>query len=108
MSIKGIDAQIMVTRTADIMRENIAVQKKPEVTQNYLAVQAKANEAHDQKRVSRKTEVEMPKLRTEDGGGGSGGAAGGSHSKRGKDGRDGRFEDEALVPAEDHVIDIKV
>lgn len=107
MSIKGIDAQIMVTRTADIMRENIAVQKKPEVTQNYLAVQAKANEAHDQKRVARKTETEMPKLHTEDGGGG-GGAAGGGHARSGKEGHESHFEEEALVPAEEHVIDIKV
>ena len=109
MSIKGIDTQIMVTRTADIMRDNIAAQKKPEITQDYLAVQAKVNEAHDQKRVSRKSEVELPKLRAEDGGGGGGGAAGGGgHRKSGKDERGGKLDGDALVPPGDNVIDIKV
>lgn len=108
MSIKGIDAQIMITRTADIMRENTAVQKKPEVTQDYLAVQAKANDAHDQKRVSRKTEPELPKLRAEDGGGGGGGAAGGGGSGASKEKRDDDLDSGGLVPPGNNVIDIKV
>ena len=72
MSIKGIDSQIMITRTSDVMRESAAMQKKPEVTQDYLAIQAKANEAHDQKRVARKSDIELPKMRAEDGGGNGG------------------------------------
>ena len=106
MSIKGIDSQIMITRTSDVMRENAAVQKKPEVTQEYLAVQAKANEAHDQKRVSRKAEIELPKLRAEDGGGSGAEAYSGSGS--GKKEKEEILQNEHLVPPGNNVIDIKV
>ena len=106
MSIKGIDSQIMITRTSDIMRENAAAQKKPEVTQEYLAVQAKANEAHDQKRVSRKSEIELPKLRAEDGGGNGAEAYGDTGS--GKKEKEEILQNENLVPPGNNVIDIKV
>ncbi|MDR0490922.1 MAG: hypothetical protein LBH28_06730 [Oscillospiraceae bacterium] len=107
MSIKGIDSQIMITRAADLARDSSALQKKPELTQEYLAIQAKANEAQVQKRVSRKTEVEMQKLRPDKDGGGSGGGGGNASGDRSSE-RKNELDSDTLVPPGNNVIDIKV
>ena len=109
MSIKGIDAQIMITRTADFARESIAAQRKPEITQDYLSVQAKANEAQELRKVIKKSDAELQKLRPEDGGGsGAGGSGGGSGSHAESEEQNGELEPGTLVPLEKHMIDIKV
>ena len=104
MSIKGIDTQIMVARTTDFVRDTSAMQKKPELTQEFLAVQAKVNEAQDQSRVNKTTESEMQKLNVDDGGGSGGGGGGGGD----RNGQDDEQQQEALVPPENHIIDIRV
>ena len=107
MSIKGIDTQIMITRAADFARDNSALLKKPELNQDYLAVQAKAYNAQEKKRIVKTTEIELKKLRPEDGGGGNqGGWDGDSRSAR--NGREDVLNSETLVPPGDNMIDIRV
>ena len=107
MSIKGIDTQIMIARTADFARDTSALQKKPEIAQEYLAVQEKINDAEDETRVAKMMESKLQELRADDEGGGGAAYDGdgdgeGEKRKRGKDDKD------MLVPADEHVIDIKV
>ena len=105
MSIKGIDTQIMIARTADFARDNSAVQKKPEITQEYLAVREKLNDAQDQTRVAKTNESEKPELRPDEGGGGGGGGGG---SESGKKKKEGETDADMLVPPSNSVIDIWV
>ena len=105
MSIKSIDTQIMIARTADISRDASAAQKKPEVSQDYLAVREKINDAQDQSRVSKTLETEKQELRPdEDSGGGSAGYDGQGQGRNKK----GNLDDDMLVPPGDSVIDIMV
>ena len=106
MSIKGIDTQIMIARTADFAKDTSVVQKKPEIAQEYLAVREKINDAQDQTRVAKSLESEKPELRPDDGGGDGGGGGGGSGS--GKKKKDSETEADMLVPPSNSVIDIWV
>ena len=105
MSIKGIDTQIMIARTADFAKDTSVIQKKPEIAQEYLAVREKINDAQDQTRVAKTLESEKPELRPDDGDGGGGGG-GGSGSGRKK--KDSEPEADMLVPPSSSVIDIWV
>ena len=108
MSIKGIDAQIMISRLPDTAKDTSALQKRPEVWQDHLGVQGRANDAHQQEKVAKTSESEMEAIRTdvEGGSGGGYGSEGGKHHGKGDN------EDEllpgTLVPPERHIIDIKV
>ena len=106
MSIKGIDAQIMVARTTDYARDTSALQKKPEIMQEHLAVREKINDAQEQSKVSKtmEAETELDKLRPDEGGGDSGDYYNEDNRKKQND------EDEAelLVPPGNSVIDIRV
>ena len=106
MSIHSIDAQIMIARTADYMRDASALQKRPEVAQDYLAVREKINDARDQTRVGKTPESEAAMLNPDGGDGGAGGYEGSpGYDKRGK-----KDDDDAnmLVPPGSSHIDIKV
>jgi len=108
MSIRGIDTQIMINRSSDLARDASAMQKRPEIQQDYLAAAQKAADAHNQSRVSRTTEAEMENIRTDVDGGGNGAAGeegGGSELDE-----DGQIEpgDSMLVPPGNNVIDIIV
>jgi hypothetical protein len=109
MSIRGIDTQIMITRTADFARETSSVQRQPEVTQDFLAVQSKIESAQDQSRVAATNESEMENIRTDKDGAGSG-AEGGEGSKQGEEEMTEEQKKELLVaPAPyDQLIDIHV
>jgi len=108
MSIRGIDTQIMVTRTPDYAREASAIQKRPEVTQELLAAAQKLSDAQDQSRVKGSEHSEMETIRT-DVDGGSGGAYGeGGEKNRGDEEKDGEIPKGMLVPPGNNVIDIKV
>ena len=107
MSIKGIDAQIMISRSSDLVRDASAMQKRPEVQQEFLAAQQKAADAHNQASVSRTTESEMENIRTDvDGrsGGGAGGEGSGSEEEKERD----ESLQSMLVPPDEHIIDIKI
>ena len=105
MSIKSIDTQIMIARTADFARDTSAIQKKPEITQEYLAVREKINDAQDQTRVAKTLESEKPELRPDEGGGGAGGGGG---SESGKKRKNDENEEDMLVPPSNSKIDIWV
>ena len=107
MSIKGIDTQIMIARTADFAKDASATQKKPEIAQEYLAVREKINDAQDQTRVAKTLESEMPELRTDEEGG-SGAGYGDDGSESGENRKRSGADADLLVPADKHVIDIKV
>jgi len=78
MSIRGIDTQIMVTRTTDFVRETSNQQRHPELSQEHLANQGKVESLHDQSRVLSTHEAENEEIRTDVDGSGSGAAGGGS------------------------------
>jgi len=109
MSIRGIDTQIMITRTADFARETSSVQKQPEITQDYLAVQTKIESAQDQSRVAATNESEMENIKPDEDGEGSG-TAGGEGSKKEEEEMTEEQQRELLVaPAPyDQLIDIHV
>lgn len=50
--IKGIETQIMVTRTTDYMREADSQQRKNELARDFHAVQTQALAEHEQKQVT--------------------------------------------------------
>ena len=108
MSIRGIDTQIMINRSPDLARDASAMQKKPELQQEFLAAAQKLAAAHSQASVSRTTETEMENIRTDvdSGGNGAGGSEGeGKDAEGGEQGGDDR---DMLVPPGNNVIDIKV
>ena len=105
MSIKGIDSQIMIARTTDFARDTSALQKKPEIAQDYLAVREKIHDAQDQSRVAKTLDSQKPELHPDEGEGGSGGYGG---SGSGKNNPKNNAEEDMLVPPGDNVIDIRV
>ena len=109
MSIRGIDTQIMITRASDFVRETSSAQRQPEVAQEHLATQTKAESAQDQSRVAATTETENEEIRTDVDEDGSG-AAGGEGSQRREDESDEDVPPElAVAPAaHDQLIDITV
>ena len=108
MSIKSIDSQIMIARTADFSRDTSAMQKKPEVAQEHLAFREKINDAHDQSRVAKTLESEMPEIKPDDEGGGGEGYEGGRRQDDGKDEDSDEPGVSMFVPPSIHVIDIRV
>ena len=105
MSIKGIDTQIMIARTTDMARDTSALQKKPELAQEFLAVKERINDEQDQSRIAKTLETKASELHPDDeGGGGAGYSGDGSGEGR----RHGESDADMLVPADEHVIDIKV
>jgi len=109
MSIRGIDTQIMITRATDFVRDASTTQRHPEVSQEHAALQAKADSAHDQSRVTATTESEMENIRTDVDGEGSG-AAGGEGSQREEEEMTEEQKAELLVAPADHdqIIDITI
>jgi len=109
MSIKGIDTQIMITRSADFAREASAMQKRPEMTQDFLAVKQKMNDAHDQSRVKGTEQTEMEGIRTDvEGGAGSGYDSFEGEQENEEDGQDGEIPPGLRVPPGNNLIDIKI
>lgn len=107
MSLKGIDAQIMVARTADVAREAAVQAKGGERMQDFLAVQAKAMAEREQSMVSKLDRSEKPELRAGDEGSG----AQDSYTPGGGGRKEDGSADEILlidpvVPGEEHLIDI--
>jgi len=105
MSIRGIDSQIMITRSPDFARENSAIQHRPEVNQQILAEQQKVTAAQEQSRVKQTEEAEMEGIRTEeDGGGNSEYDGSGGHAPEEEE--DELSKPGMLVPPSNHILDI--
>ena len=62
MSIKGIDAQLMVTRTAELAKESSNQLKKNELTQEYMNIQAAEFERQKKQMVSKTNVTENLRL----------------------------------------------
>ena len=106
MAIRGIDAQHMVTRAAEFMKDSSQQLRKNELLQDYLAVQSKVIDEKDKKTVSRTLETEKTGLHPDQGGGGS---AGYGQAQKKSAGKAETSEDAAnTVPAGQNIIDIKV
>ena len=109
MSIRGIDTQIMITRTPDVSRDASIVQQRPETNQAILAESQKVVVAQDQTRVKETEETEMDNVRTEeDGSGGneydgSGGSKHPEEEEKDEFGRPGFY-----VPASNNILDIRI
>jgi len=108
MSIRGIDTQIMINRSPDMAKDASAIQKRPELQQEFLAAAQKAADAQAQSKVSRTTEAEMERIRTDVDGGGNGAAGGEGDGSESKDNEKGEPDKDMLVPPGNNVIDIKV
>ena len=109
MSVKGIDAQIMISRLPDNARDTSALQKRPEVWQDLLGAQGRVNDAHSQASVAKTSGSEMEAIRTdvEEGGSAGGDVGEGGHGHKKHD-QDDDLKPGTLVPSEKHLIDIKV
>ena len=107
MSIKGIDAQIMITRAAQLAKENSTIVRKDELTQEYLAAQQKAAGERDQKAVLRSAEAEGAPVHLE-----KDGKSGHGRDRKQNEKRD--WEESAgdpagtLVPSVEQKIDITI
>jgi len=84
MSIRAIDTQMMVTRSADMVREASPLLKNPETFQAQLANVGKQEAAENQSRVQATTESEMDNVRTDEDGSGNGAAGGGGKGQERK------------------------
>ena len=107
MSIRGIDSQIMITRSPDVARDASAIQKRPEVTQDYQAIATKVSDAHDQKRVKETSESEMERLHADKDGSGNGKYSGEGGDGSGKDNNNDDTEPGLLVAPGNNKIDIR-
>jgi len=108
MSIKGIDAQIMITRTPDFARDASTAQKRPEMTQSFLAAQTKMSDAIAQGRVAGTEQSEMEMIRTDVDGGSGNEYEGEGEGKKGKDEKEGEIPQNLRVPPGNNIIDIRV
>ena len=109
MSIRSIDTQIMITRTADMAREAGSVQKQPEVAQSHIATQTKTESAQNQSRVASTNESEMENVRTDVDGEGSGAAGGEGSAREGENPEEEVPLGLRVAPAQhDQLIDIVI
>ena len=107
MSIRGIDSQIMITRSPDFARETSFVQQRPEVNQQILAEQQKITVAQEQTRVKETEEAEMEGIRTDEDGGNE--SEYDSHGRRRKKSKEEETNNPVfLVPPSNNILDIRV
>jgi hypothetical protein len=110
MALKGIDAQMMVTQTTEASRESSRLAYRGELAQDYLGVQARIENENNQERVARAIKSERTEFHPDDGGSGGGedvyyGGADGGEDEEGEPPDGG---EDYLVPAEEHIIDIRI
>ncbi|MDR2356601.1 MAG: hypothetical protein LBD92_00740 [Oscillospiraceae bacterium] len=105
MALRGIDAQIMVTRTTEASRESSRMAYRGELAQDYLSVQARVEGDIGRERVARTIKAEQTEFHPDDDGGGGGASGGGAYGGEQDGAEDGA---EYLVPAEEHIIDIRI
>ena len=108
MSIKGIDTQIMITRSNDYSKDASAMQKRPEVAQDNLAERQKVNTAQDQKRVAKTLESEMDRVRYDAEGGGGGAYGGGEGGEPEEENEDDSYAKGMYVPRGNNIFDVRV
>ncbi len=113
MSIKGIDNQMMITRTAELAKDATSQLKRGELAQDYLAVQAKALAEHEQGVVQKAQKPHEALIQKDKQGSqqqGQGRQGGGAQADEGEDeGENLLAADRLAMPkGEMRTIDIKV
>ena len=110
MSIRAIDTQMMITRSADMVRETSPLLKNPETFQSQLANVAKQEAEQNQSKVQGTEEAEMDNVRADKDGSGSGAAGGGGsgHRDAGSVEQDEEPGLEVGIKRNDFLIDITV
>lgn len=68
MSMRGIDAQLLITRSAELTKEAGRTQRSHEMRQEQLAEQARAQERRKQEQVQSAQELEASRIRERQGG----------------------------------------
>ncbi len=110
MSIKGIDAQLMVTRTAELAKESSNQLKKNELTQEYMNIQAAEFERQKKQMVSKTNAAENLRLHPDKDSSGDNAASYRRRKKEKK--RNGETALDELKVAPDpnkkHKIDVKI
>ena len=113
MSLQAIDSQIMIARAADYVNNTNAVNKRNEMSQEYMAVHAKAQEEKEQQSVTKTQETEEALIMLNDGGG-NGAYAQARKKKKDKETESEESKDQniellkRLDLSGDHKIDITV
>jgi hypothetical protein len=109
MALKGIDAQMMVTQTTEASRESSRLAYRGELAQDYLGVQARVENETERERVVKTIKSEQAEFHPDDGGGGGGDVY--YDGVNGGEDEEGNLPDggeDYLVPAEEHIIDIRI
>ena len=107
MSIRGVDAQIMISRAPDFVKEANALNKGGERMQDFLAVQAKAEQDRVQSMIVKTDAAYKAELHLEnEGGGGAAYEDSPGKKKKGKDAAPDLLD--LGVGSEGHIIDIKL
>jgi hypothetical protein len=110
MAIRGIDAQIMVTRTAEFSKDAVAQLKRNELLQDYLTVQSKETDMREAETVQRTPESEHMALHPDrDGGTQFAEARSGERDadKNEEASAEDENEDVGFAP-EKHILDIEI
>jgi len=105
--LKGIDAQLMVTRTADLAREADIIQRKNDLVRDYLAVQTQALAEQKKLQVAHTLGAQRVEIHPDKQGGGQQGY---QTQQQENDELSDTTEDEYLLPptANQSIIDIKI
>ena len=106
MSIKGIDAQIMLARAPDFVRETNTQLKVGDLMREYLAVQNKATEDREKSMVIKTNQTYKPELRAENDSEGAGAYYEGSENRKRELSQESVLDEE--IGVNEHIIDIKL
>ena len=107
MSIKGVDAQIMIARVPDFVRETSAQLKVGDLMQEYLAAQTKAAEDREKSMVTKTNQAYKPELRLENESDGTGAYYESSENDKRENVPQQSVLDEE-IGVNEHIIDIKL
>ena len=106
MSIKGIDAQIMLARVPDFVREASTQLKVGDLMREYLAVQNKIAEEREKSMVIKTNQTYKPELRTENDSEGAGAYYESSENRKHELSQQSVLDEE--IGVNEHIIDIKL
>lgn len=109
MSIRGIDAQLMLSRTPDFARDASAQLKTGDKVQDFLAVQAQAEAEHEKSSVVKSEEAPKSELHLGDEGSLGQEYSGSGGSKKDKDKKkDDPLLDVNVGHGRESIIDIRL
>ncbi|MCL1828980.1 MAG: hypothetical protein FWG32_05735 [Oscillospiraceae bacterium] len=107
MSIKGIDAQMMIARVPDFVRETSTQLKVGDLMQEYLAVQNKIMEDREKSMVTKTNSPHHTELRLENESDGTGSYYESSENRERENSSQQSVLDEE-IGVNEHIIDIRL